>query len=148
MEKPYRPCVVAVIRNDEGLLLAGERIDQPNAWQLPQGGIDPGETPLVAVLRELHEEVGNAEVTILSHHTEWIRYNFPAEFAKGRMAQWAGQEQQWFLMEFKPGEVPHLELSEGEFGALKWISPRDLLEGIVAWKKEAYDIGLKAFALI
>ena len=148
MEKPYRPCVVAVIRNDEGLLLAGELADQPGAWQLPQGGIDPGETPLVAVMRELHEEIGTAELLIESHHTEWIRYDFPIEFSNGRMAKWAGQEQQWFMLRFKAGQSPKLELSEGEFIALKWTSPKDLLAGIVSWKKEAYAIGLKAFGLI
>jgi putative (di)nucleoside polyphosphate hydrolase len=148
MEKPYRPCVVAVIRNDEGLLLAGERSDQPGAWQLPQGGIDEGEAAIVAVMRELREEIGSAALSIRGHHTEWIRYKFPAEFANGRMAKWEGQEQQWFLLEFKPGEGPHLELSEGEFQALKWISPRELLDGIVSWKKEAYAIGLAAFGLI
>lgn len=148
MEKPYRPCVVAVIRRADGLLLAGERADQPGAWQLPQGGIDAGETPIIAVMRELHEEIGSDQLTIVSHHTEWIRYQFPPEFANGRMAKFAGQEQQWFLLEFKPGEGPHLELSEGEFGALKWVSPEDLLSGIVSWKKEAYGIGLKAFSLI
>lgn len=148
MEKPYRPCVVAVIRNEKGQLLAGERADQAGAWQLPQGGIDPGETALQAVMRELHEEIGNANLDIKAHHTEWIRYNFPPEFAKGRMGQFAGQEQQWFLLEFQPGEEPHLDLSEGEFKALKWISPRDLVEGIVEWKKEAYAVGLRAFGLI
>lgn len=148
MEKPYRPCVVAVIQNKDGLLLAGERADQPGAWQLPQGGIDAGETPLQAVMRELHEEIGNDKLNVISHHEEWIRYNFPPEFAKGRMGQFAGQEQQWFLLEFKDGESPHLEKSEGEFRALKWVSPRELRDGIVGWKKEAYNEGLKAFSLI
>jgi putative (di)nucleoside polyphosphate hydrolase len=148
MEKPYRPCVVAVIQNEEGLLLAGERADQSGSWQLPQGGIDPGETATIAVLRELHEEIGTSKLSILKHHAEWIRYNFPPEFAKGRMAQWAGQEQQWFLMKFEPGEVAHLELSEGEFSSLKWISPSELLEGIVHWKREAYQIGLSTFGLV
>ncbi|RZA22472.1 MAG: RNA pyrophosphohydrolase [Proteobacteria bacterium] len=148
MEKPYRPCVVAVIRNDKGQLLAGERADQPGSWQLPQGGIDEGETATVAVIRELHEEIGSSALSIKSHHTEWIRYQFPAEFANGRMAKWAGQEQQWFLLEFKPGEEPHLDQSEGEFQALKWVSARELLDGIVYWKKEAYAIGLAAFGLI
>lgn len=148
MEKLYRPCVVAVIRNDTGLLLAGERADQPGAWQLPQGGIDPGETPLRAVMRELREEIGTAELSVQTHHAEWIRYDFPGEFANGRMAKWAGQEQQWFLLTFKAGEVPHLELSDGEFRALKWTSPAELLSGIVSWKKEAYAKGFHAFGLI
>ncbi len=148
MEKPYRPCVVAVIQNEKGLLLAGERTDQPGSWQLPQGGVDPGETPLIAILRELHEEIGNSALDIVKHHAEWIRYNFPPEFATGRMAQWAGQEQQWFLLRFKAGETAHLELSEGEFSALKWIKPIELLAGIVHWKKQAYQMGLSAFGLL
>ncbi len=148
MDKPYRPCVVAVIQNEKGELLAGERVDQPGAWQLPQGGIDAGESPLEAVMRELHEEIGSSELVIRKHHTEWIRYQFPPEFAKGRLGHFAGQEQQWFLLEFKKGEGPHLELSEGEFRDLKWIDPKTLYEGIVNWKKEAYLIGLKAFGFL
>ncbi len=148
MDKPYRPCVVAVIQNEEGLLLAGERADQTGAWQVPQGGIDPGETPEIAVFRELHEEIGNDALEIIGSHGEWVRYDFPPEFAKGRMAQWAGQEQRWFLLKFKPGETTHLERSEGEFRALKWLTPRELLKGIVAWKREAYEVGLKAFKLL
>ncbi len=148
MDKPYRPCVVAVIQNEKGELLAGERADQPGAWQLPQGGIDVGETPLEAVVRELQEEIGSSDLIIKKHHGEWIRYQFPPEFAKGRMGQFAGQEQQWFLLEFKAGAGPRLDLSEGEFRDLKWMEPKALAEGIVSWKKEAYRIGLKAFGLL
>ena len=148
MEKPFRPCVVAVIQNEKGQILTGERADQSGSWQLPQGGIDPGESALVAVMRELHEEIGTNALDVVGTHGEWIRYNFPPEFATGRMAQWAGQEQQWFLLKFKPDESAKLELSEGEFSALKWLSPKDLLEGIVYWKKEAYLLGLTAFGLL
>ncbi len=148
MEKPFRPCVVAVIQNDKGELLAGERADHSGSWQLPQGGIDEGETPTQAVMRELHEEIGCDELEILVHHEEWIRYKFPEEFAKGRMGHFAGQEQQWFLLKFKPGAEPRLELSEGEFRALKWVSAKELLEGIVWWKKDAYASGFKAFDLL
>ncbi len=148
MEKPFRPCVVAVIQNDQGQVLAGERTDQAGSWQLPQGGIDPGESPLIAVMRELHEEIGSSALLVVGSHGEWIRYQFPPEFANGRMANWAGQEQQWFLLKFKPGESAHLELSEGEFQALKWLEPKELLEGIVYWKKEAYRLGLSAFGLL
>lgn len=148
MKKPYRPCVVAVIQNEKGLLLAGERADQAGSWQLPQGGIDPGETSLIAVMRELREEIGTSALEVVGQQHEWIRYDFPPEFAKGRMAQWAGQEQQWFLLRFHPGESARLELSEGEFSALKWLSPKELLAGIVYWKKEAYQAGLSAFGLL
>ncbi|MBC7658826.1 MAG: RNA pyrophosphohydrolase [Chitinophagaceae bacterium] len=148
MEKPYRPCVVAVITNEDGLLLAGERADQAGSWQLPQGGIDPGETPRIAVMRELHEEIGTSELEIVREHSEWIRYDFPPEFATGRMAKWAGQEQIWFLLRFKKGETHHLDRSEGEFQALKWVSPQALATGIVNWKTEAYRLGLSAFGLI
>lgn len=148
MEKPFRPCVVAVIQNEKGQVLAGERTDQAGSWQLPQGGIDPGESPLTAVLREMHEEIGSNALDVVQNHGEWIRYYFPPEFATGRMAKWAGQEQQWFLLKFKPGESAHLELSEGEFSALKWLSPKELLDGIVYWKKDAYLLGLTIFGLL
>jgi putative (di)nucleoside polyphosphate hydrolase len=125
MDKPYRPCVVAVIQNQAGWLLVGERADHAGAWQLPQGGIDEGETAQEALFRE-------------------IRYDFPAEVQRERMKAFRGQEQDWFLLRFKPGCGPELDKADGEFRAVQWMQARDLITGIITWKQDAYREGLKA----
>ena len=77
---PYRPCVGLVIINREGLIFAGQRFDSPQpAWQMPQGGIDPGETPMQAGLRELHEETGLSDdlVELIAETPDWVTYDLP-----------------------------------------------------------------------
>ena len=80
---PYRPCVGAALFNPAGRVLVARRADLPNAegvaggWQLPQGGMNEGEDPRVAVLRELAEEVGTRKVRIIGEHPEWLTYDFP-----------------------------------------------------------------------
>ncbi len=148
MNKPYRDCVVAVISNDRGQLLAGERSDQVGAWQLPQGGIDAGESAEQALFRELREEIGTDRLKVQRKLPHLIRYEFPAEMIAGPAIIYRGQQQTWFLMELLPDGLPNLELSDGEFQGLKWISAVELLEGIVAWKRSAYREGLVALGLI
>ena len=101
---PYRPCVGVVLLNPAGLVFAGQRIDNPTpAWQMPQGGIDDGESPETAALRELGEETGlaPASVEILGRTPEWLTYDLPHEIVpriwKGR---YRGQKQKWFLLRY------------------------------------------------
>ena len=101
---PYRPCVGLVLVNRDGRVFAGQRIDNPEpAWQMPQGGIDEGEAPLEAALRELGEETGIPAdaVEVVAETPDWIPYDLPAELVprlwKGRFR---GQRQRWFLMRF------------------------------------------------
>lgn len=146
MEKAYRPCVVAVIRNELGQVLAGERADSQNAWQLPQGGIDPGETAETALLRELREEIGTDAVRIVRRLEHPITYEFPENLTRNGLKAFRGQSQDWFLLEFLSKDVkPDLSRSEGEFQNLRWMRPEELIAGIVSWKREAYVQGLTAF---
>src|SRR5438552_7691787 len=100
----YRPAVGIMLVNPAGLAFVGRRIDMPvglAAWQMPQGGIDPGESPRDAAFRELKEEVGTDKAEILAETEGWLHYDLPADIAsrmwKGR---WRGQRQKWFLMRF------------------------------------------------
>ena len=75
---PYRPCVGMMIFNKEGRVFVGKRIDQTmEAWQMPQGGIDAGEAPYQACLRELDEEIGTHNVELLREHADWLTYDLP-----------------------------------------------------------------------
>lgn len=148
MDKPYRDCIVAVIRNEQGLLLAGERADAKGAWQLPQGGIDEGESAEEGLFRELREEIGTDRLKVLRKLPELIRYDFPADMDTGPARKYRGQQQAWFLMQLLPDAAPNLEISDGEFQGLKWIAPTELLSGIVPWKRVAYAEGLKALGLL
>ncbi|MCX6130934.1 MAG: RNA pyrophosphohydrolase [Proteobacteria bacterium] len=148
MGKPFRDCVVAVICHSDGSLLAGERADQLGAWQLPQGGMDPGESPEQTLLRELKEEIGTNSIRIIQKLSGLIRYDFPPEMREGPAKKYRGQQQVWFMVELNSGAIPDLKLADGEFQNLRWMSANELLEGIVPWKREAYHQGLKAFGLI
>ena len=76
---PYRPCVGIMLFNKDGKVFVGQRIDQTvEGWQMPQGGIDKGETPKQAALRELQEEVGTDKAEILGEMEDWITYDLPA----------------------------------------------------------------------
>lgn len=146
--KPYRDCVVAVIRNGQGLVLAGERTDARGAWQLPQGGVDAGETPDQALFRELREEIGTDRLQVLRKLPELICYEFPAGMDSGPALKYRGQQQTWYLVELLPDGIPNLEISDGEFRDLKWMKPDAVLSGIVPWKQAAYRSGLQALGLL
>src|SRR5437867_4331028 len=100
----YRPAVGIMLLNRAGLVFVGRRIDMPAglaAWQMPQGGIDEGEEPRQAALRELHEEVGTDRAEILGESRGWLYYDVPAEIAGGLWGgRYRGQRQKWFAMRF------------------------------------------------
>jgi putative (di)nucleoside polyphosphate hydrolase len=148
MTKPYRDCVVAVIRNQDGLVLAGERSDAKGAWQLPQGGVDDGESADQALFRELREEIGTDRLKVVHKLAEQIRYEFPPEMDSGPARKYRGQQQTWYLLELLPDGVPNLEIADGEFRDIKWMQPDLLVRGIVTWKQAAYRTGLKAMGLL
>lgn len=140
---PYRSNAGIVLANPDGLVFAGQRIDSLNdAWQMPQGGIDAGETPRRAALRELTEETGVTPelITIEAETDGWVTYDLPPELLhklwKGR---YRGQQQKWFLMRFHGrDDQVNIALDHAEFSRWTWMSPNKLLDKIVPFKREVY----------
>ncbi len=141
--KPYRACVVAVIINEHGQVFAGERADKPGVWQLPQGGIDDGESPTDTLFRELQEEIGCNDVEIIAQLDEKITYDFPTDMDTRISRQFRGQIQDWFLVKFKPHAVADLSVADGEFRDLAWKTAEELTASIVYWKQAAYKKGFQ-----
>jgi putative (di)nucleoside polyphosphate hydrolase len=150
-ERPYRPAAGIMLINAEKKVWVGQRIDTTlEAWQMPQGGIDPGEDPRAAALRELEEETGipPALVEIIAQAPETLHYDLPADLAakvwKGR---YRGQAQSWFLLRFLGADADvNLQTSHPEFRAWQWAAPADLPKLIVQFKRELYVQVLAAFA--
>ena len=147
---PYRPCVGVVLANPAGLVFAGQRIDSPTAWQMPQGGIDPGETPREAALRELGEEIGlaPAAVTVEAESPHWLLYDLPPELVgtvwKGR---YGGQRQRWFLLRYDGAdEAIDIATAHPEFDRWQWMTPAALIEAIVPFKRDVYRQVFAEFA--
>jgi putative (di)nucleoside polyphosphate hydrolase len=148
---PYRPCVGVMLVNAQGLAFAGRRIDMPagDAWQMPQGGIDAGETPRAAALRELREETGVTpdlvKVIAKTHH--WITYDLPPELlGKAWGGRYRGQRQKWFLCRFlgRDDQID-IETAHPEFSTWAWIAADDLVEAIVPFKRAVYRKVVDAF---
>jgi putative (di)nucleoside polyphosphate hydrolase len=146
---PYRPCVGVVLVSPEGLIFTGERIDAPGAWQMPQGGIDEGETPEIAALRELEEETGVAPalVTVEAETPGWITYDLPDHLV-GRMwkGRYRGQAQKWFLLRYQGGDKDiDITRHHKEFARWRWSTPEDVLRDIVPFKRAVYESVMAEF---
>jgi putative (di)nucleoside polyphosphate hydrolase len=141
---PYRPCAGVVLINRDGLVFGGQRIDNPGkAWQMPQGGLDYGELPEEAALRELTEETGVSrdQVTVLGQTSEWITYELPEELlGKLWKGKYRGQEQMWFAMRFL-GEDSDINIATetAEFSQWQWMTPAALTDAIVPFKRHVYE---------
>lgn len=155
----YRPCVGIMVLNRAGKVWIGRRRDAPAEpegpgawWQMPQGGVDEGEDPAQAALRELHEETGIRSVEIIAESRDWYRYDLPANL---RPAAWGGryrgQKQKWFAVRFtgsddevvlaRPGHKP-------EFDAWRWAGMAELLDLIVPFKRSVYEQVVAEFAAL
>lgn len=149
-ELPYRPCVGVMLVNATGHVFVGQRIDNDTAaWQMPQGGVDPGETPQEAALRELWEETGVIAdlIRVEAVTRDWIPYDLPHDLVpriwKGRFR---GQKQKWVLMRFQGAdEDVNIATDHPEFSEWRWLPPDQLVAHIVPFKREVYRRVLDQF---
>lgn len=138
---PYRKCAGLMLVNDHGLVFVARRKDTPDAWQMPQGGIDKGETPHEAALRELEEEIGTAKAEIVAESAQWLRYDLPDHLiGKVWKGKYRGQEQKWFLLRFTGTDADiDIATRHPEFDAWKWAPVDELPEMIVPFKRSIYE---------
>jgi putative (di)nucleoside polyphosphate hydrolase len=145
---PYRPCVGVMLINREGLVFVGRRIDQTvEGWQMPQGGIDPGETPLEAARREMKEEIGTSNARLLREHDEWLAYDLPQHLLGIALhGKYRGQRQRWLAMRFL-GQDSEIDINTEmpEFASWKWLAVEALPRLIVPFKRDTYTRVLAAF---
>ncbi len=147
---PYRPCVGVMLVNAGGDVFVGQRLDNPGpAWQMPQGGIDQGEHPATAALRELCEEtgIGSEHVAIIAESDAWIRYDLPHDLVPRLwQGRYRGQEQKWFLMRLNgPDSLVNIDTDFPEFRRWKWMKATDLPDNIVPFKRAVYAAVLGEF---
>jgi putative (di)nucleoside polyphosphate hydrolase len=134
----FRAGVVAVVTNSQGQVLAFERSDVAGQWQLPQGGIEPEESPVAAAWRELGEEtgLGPLEVELVGEFEEWTVYEWPLEVRQ--RGKRLGQAQRWFTFRaLDDGIVP---TPDGvEFVSWRWVEPAWLVDQVVPFRRRAYE---------
>jgi putative (di)nucleoside polyphosphate hydrolase len=147
---PYRPCVGVMLINRDGQIWTGQRIDSPSpAWQMPQGGIDDGETPRNAAFRELWEETGVTQdlVEIIDKTKDWVTYDLPSDLlGKVWKGKFRGQKQKWFLFRYlgRDDQIT-IDREHPEFAAWRWIGANEMCASIVPFKRAVYDQVVQAF---
>ena len=156
---PYRPCAGLTVLNRQGRVFIGRRVDGPehvdltHVWQMPQGGLDPGEEPFPAALRELYEETNIKSVEPLGEIDAWLTYDIPREIVgqawKGR---YRGQTQKWFALRFT-GDDSEIDIAhpaggahEPEFVEWRWEPLRNLPDLVVPFKRQVYERVVQEFA--
>lgn len=156
---PYRPCVGIMVLNSSGLVWAGRRMKEgnseydgsPKLWQMPQGGIDEGEAPEAAALRELYEETGMKTVSLLAEASRWINYDLPESLIGiGLCGKYRGQTQRWFAYRFE-GDESEIAINPppggniAEFDAWEWKPMAELPDLIVPFKRDVYEAVVAEF---
>ncbi len=154
---PYRACVGVMLLNATGQVWIGRRLEDivaeeaTHRWQMPQGGIDPGEEPRAAALRELFEETGASSAEIIAESAGWLQYDLPAEsIGTALKGKYRGQKMKWFAMRFT-GEESEFNISRinevsPEFDAWRWASAEELPSLIVPFKRDVYTAVIAEFA--
>jgi len=151
---PYRPCAGIMLANKDGKIFVGQRLDNraSEAWQMPQGGIDDGEEPQDAAIRELFEETGIASelVDIIAQSRNEHFYDLPDELlGKLWKGKWRGQRQYWFLMRFKGEDADiNIDTAHPEFSEWQWVVPARLPHLIVPFKRRLYENIVAEFAAL
>ncbi|MFM9978127.1 MAG: RNA pyrophosphohydrolase [Sphingomonadaceae bacterium] len=148
---PYRPAAAVMLLNADNKVFVAQRIDSSlDAWQMPQGGLDPGEEAQAGALRELEEEtgIGPRLVEIIARAPRDLLYDLPPELRRKMWGgRYAGQSQSWFLARFLGNDADiDLNTAHPEFKAFMWVDPWRLPELIVAFKKQLYEDVLAEFA--
>jgi len=152
---PYRPCVGVALFNRQGLVWIGRRVSKckddgsQKLWQMPQGGIDEGEQPRQAVLRELEEETGVNDVEILAEHPDWLTYDLPEKALKSFRGRYRGQRQKWFALRYLGDDAAfNINGHNGhaiEFEAWRWAPLEELPDLVVPFKRDVYETVAAAF---
>lgn len=139
-----------MLLNRAGLVWVGNRQDiVHDAWQMPQGGIDPGEATEAAAKRELWEEAGTRNATVLAEMSEWLFYDFPkgAQAMGGIFSRYRGQRQKWFAMRFDGADDEfQLDHHEREFTEWKWVPMESLPDLITPFKRHIYETVVAEFS--
>lgn len=147
-DKDYRSGVGIMLLNRQNEVFVGRRVgvsDKP--WQMPQGGIDDGEEPLAAALRELREEIGTDKVELLSESSGWLRYDLPKDLVgKAWGGRWRGQQHKWFAMRFL-GRDEDIDVAteHPEFSEWRWVPAAHVPVLIVSFKRQLYRDVLHTF---
>ena len=147
--RPYRPCVGIVLINRAKQVFVGQRLDNSvEAWQMPQGGIDDGETAIEAGLREMLEEIGTNNAELVSEHSTWLDYDIPINVANRLwQGQFKGQSQKWLAFHYLGDDQDiNIDTIEPEFRAWKWAEPEALPNLAVPFKRDVYHNIINEFA--
>lgn len=155
---PYRPCVGVMVLNGEGRAFIGRRIDGPehvdetHVWQMPQGGVDTGEDPWLAALRELYEETNIRSIEKLGEIADWLSYDLPSDLiGHAWSGRYRGQTQKWYALRFT-GEESEIDIAhpagghKPEFVEWRWEPVANLPGLIIPFKRPVYERVVQEFA--